>query len=94
MVDNRYRNYERRSAPGQGLVLITPNDDDDLDPLVKSLIVFNVSGTNQQITLIDGLGVTNTLTRPPGLSHVPSVVTRVLETGTDGANLEIHGVID
>lgn len=86
--------YERRSAPGVDLLPITPNDDNALASVCNALRIYNTADAAKSLSFKTSLaGTTRTISVPPGLSVEPVVVTHVLDTGTDQADLQIHGYV-
>ena len=81
-------------APAKQMIAITPTDDTALVKVVKALRIFNSGSAAASLTFRGEDNQPITISCPPGLSREDTFVHQVDATGTDVADLEIHGYTD
>lgn len=94
MIDPYKKDTPGMSDPAKNLILITPDDENDIPVGVKALRIFNSNGTTSTVAVITATGDAVSLNIPAlSLWSEPLRIERLMDTGTS-AGVIVHGYTD
>lgn len=94
MIDPYKKDTPGMSDPAKNLILITPDDDNDIPVGVKALRIFNSNASTATIAVITATGDEAAFSIPAlSLWSEPLRINRLMDTGTS-AGVVVHGYTD